>query len=477
MDGPGERGAVTYEETAIRVSPLPAAILSADFHFVSVNRAMSDIAGPRPKQRSLIDLVDSRDRAEVVGEFGKLRSASAALRVEVRLGASELQPVALLVARRLPRGSSGAFIVNLVDLASVHRSERWGKLLQDFELAASEWRRTFDAVELPIAIIDAEQNVTRINRAARMLVGKQYSEIIGKPLGDLGATEPWKSIVDLAIEVRRTGSPAARQVRDPYNRTLDVLTMLFNSDDPSDARVIAIVWDVSALIDLQIRLDQQKTMATMGALVAGVAHEVRNPLFAISATIDALETIAAPELKEYFEVLREEIDRMTALMQDLLAYGRPAAPVFQVTTVASVIDAAVRATNAVAQKQHVTVRKDVTSEVLIAADSERLTRAVQNLIDNAVQHSPAGSEVVVSAKTAKPARMTSVDISVTDHGPGFAEDIIPHVFEPFFSRRKGGTGLGMSLVQQIVTEHGGEISVGNIESGGGVVTIRLAVAR
>ena len=190
-----------------------------------------------------------------------------------------------------------------------------------------------------------------------------------------------------------------------------------------------------------------------------------------------METTAPPELKEYFDVLREEIDRMTALMQDLLAYGRPSAPVFQVTTVTSVIDAAVRATNAIAQKQRVMIRKDVPSEVLIAADRERLSRAVQNLIDNAIQHSPADSEVVVSALTVKRSSKTSVDITVVDHGPGFAEDVISRVFEPFFSRRRGGTGLGLSLVQQIVTEHGGEVSVGNGERGGGVVTIRLPVAR
>ncbi len=465
---------MTDEEAAVRVSPLPAAILSKDLAFLNVNRAMAEFAGPRAKGRTLLDIVDLRDRAELLEDFGKLRSTSESLRIEVRLGTEEPQPVGLVIARKLPRGASGAYLAHLVDLASIHRSERWSQLLQDFERAASEWRRTFDAVELPIVIVDADLNVTRINRAARMLVGKQYAEIIGHGIAEVGSTEPWHSIAELSREVRKTRSPAARQVKDPSDRTLDVLAMLFNTDDPGDNRVISIVWDVSALIDLQKRLEQQRTMATMGALVAGVAHEVRNPLFAISATVDAMESMADPGTKEYFEVLREEIDRMTNLMQDLLTYGRPSAPVFEGTTVGSIIESAIRASSALAQKQNVRIRSDVNGDIGIVADRERLTRAIQNLVDNAIQHSPAGSEVSVAASGRK---RGNVEIRVVDHGPGFTADVISRVFEPFFSRRKGGTGLGMSLVQQIVTEHGGEVSAGNAAAGGGEVLIRLPLAR
>lgn len=438
---------------------------------------MASIVGARPKTRSLPEIIEEGDRDDLIAALRNLRPSSS-LSMEVRLGAKEPHMVALVLARRLARGSSGALILYIIDLASIHKSERWSSLLMDFERAASEWRRTFDAVELPIVIVDEQMNVTRINRAARMLVGKHYAEIIGQPLGDLGSNEPWKSITELSADVRSTRSPAARQVKDAQSRTLDVLTMLFNADDVGDGRVIAIVWDVSALIDLQVRLDQQKTMATMGALVAGVAHEVRNPLFAISATVDAMESMASPDLKEYFEVLREEIDRMTALMQDLLAYGRPATPVFTETAVGWIIDAAIRSCAALAQRQRITVTKDVQEDVTISADRDRLCRAVQNLIDNALQHAPADSEIVVSSTIGKRSAGSGVvEIVVTDHGPGFAPDVIGRVFEPFFSRRRGGTGLGMSLVQQIVTEHGGEVFIRNANGGGGIVTIRLPMSR
>lgn len=323
---------------------------------------------------------------------------------------------------------------------------------------------------MPIIIVGAEFDVVRINRAARMLVGRSYSEIIGSSLRDLPAGEPWLSVAALTSEVQDARTPAARQVKDPSGRTLDLLAMLFNIDDPADQRVIVIVWDVSALVDLQSRLEQQRQMAAMGALVGGVAHEVRNPLFAISATIDAMEQSAPPALREYFDVLREEIDRMTKLMQDLLAYGRPAAPIFRDVLVSDVVDVAVRACGAAAKKNDVEIDVGRQSDAVIVADRDRLSRAIENLVMNAVQHSPPGG--VVKVKSSRRA-----EICVIDQGRGFTAEDLPRIFEPFFSRRKGGTGLGLALVHQIVTEHGGEVVAKNRAGGGAEVVISIPAKR
>jgi signal transduction histidine kinase len=237
------------------------------------------------------------------------------------------------------------------------------------------------------------------------------------------------------------------------------------------------VWDVSALVDLQIRLEQQRTMATMGALVAGVAHEVRNPLFAISATVDAMEQASDGVLNEYFEVLREEIDRMTRLMQDLLAYGRPAAPVFNPVSVAEIIETALRNSTQLAMRQRVTLETSLSANPMIVADRDRLSRAIENLIDNAVQHSKPDTTVTIESTADTRGRSRHVEIKVLDRGRGFAAEDVPRLFEPFFSRRKGGTGLGLALVQQIVTEHAGEVTAVNRAGGGAEVTISIPLPR
>lgn len=399
------------------------------------------------------------------------------MQVEVRLRNGGEHRALLVVRRTGPTAHPNVivFFVNLREVTNVEddRSE----LLDAIERAAWEWRRTFDAVETPIVIVGVDASVARINRAARMLVGRQYGEIVGQTLRELPPQEPWSSMIDLTGEVQDRRSPAARQVKDAQGRTLDLLAMLFNAEDPRDERVIVIVWDVSALVDLQVRLEQQRTMATMGALVAGVAHEVRNPLFAISATVDAMEQASDGALKEYFEVLREEIDRMTRLMQDLLAYGRPVAPVFNPVSVGEIIERAVRNSNVLATKQHVRLEMGPAANPTIVADRDRLTRAVENLIDNAVQHSAAESVVTVETETQSRGRSRYVEIKVLDRGRGFTADDVPRLFEPFFSRRKGGTGLGLALVQQIVAEHAGEVTAANRAGGGAVVTISIPLPR
>ena len=397
--------------------------------------------------------------------------------MEVRLQNGD-ERRALLIARRSgksPRAPLLAYLVTLEERAKSDGDRT--ELLNAIEHAAWEWRRTFDAVETPIVIVGLQSMIARINRAARMLVGRDYGEIVGHSLRDLPSAEPWLSMIDLTQEVQQRRSPAARQVKDAYGRTLDLLAMLFNAEDARDDRVIVIVWDVTALVDLQTRLEQQRTMATMGALVAGVAHEVRNPLFAISATVDAMEQASNGSLKEYFEVLREEIDRMTHLMQDLLAYGRPAAPVFNAISIGEIIDTAMRNSGALATRQGVELKKVVRANPTIVADRERLGRALENLIDNAVQHSPANTTVTVHCATRSRGRSRYVDLKIQDRGRGFSPDDLPRIFEPFFSRRKGGTGLGLALVEQIVHEHGGEVSAANRAGGGAEVTVSIPLPR
>ena len=429
------------------------------------------------KDVSLIDLIEAGQRENVRNLLKTLHAGDRTVQLEVQIRNGD-QHRALLIARRTGRGARAPFIAFLVNLREVTNLEDdRSELLDAIEHAAWEWRRTFDAVESPIVIVGLEAGVARINRAARMLVGKQYGEIVGRSLRDLPATEPWLSMIDLTESVQQRRSPSAKQVKDAQGRTLDLLAILFNADDPRDERVIVIVWDVSALVDLQTRIEQQRTMATMGALVAGVAHEVRNPLFAISATVDAMEQASDPKLKEYFEVLREEIDRMTRLMQDLLAYGRPAAPVFSPVSVGEVIDTAVRNASSLASRQRVELKKTVRANPTILADRDRLGRAIENLVDNAIQHAAPETAVTVQCTTRTQGRGRCVDIKVLDRGRGFTVDDLPRLFEPFFSRRRGGTGLGLALVQQIITEHAGEVTAVNRAGGGAEVTISIPLPR
>ena len=109
-------------------------------------------------------------------------------------------------------------------------------------------------------------------------------------------------------------------------------------------------------------------------------------------------------------------------------------------------------------------------------DPKRLAQVFRNLLENGVQHSPAGGEVRVAAAVVRQSDETRVECVIEDKGPGFRAEDLPHVFEPFFTRRHGGTGLGLSIVYRIVTDHGGTIVARNRPGGGARITVGLPVA-
>jgi signal transduction histidine kinase len=243
-------------------------------------------------------------------------------------------------------------------------------------------------------------------------------------------------------------------------------------DDPP--WTIFALRDVTEEMTLRDDLRRQETLAAMGSLVAGVAHEVRTPLFSISATLDAFEGGTDEEVEEGTRLLRAQVKRLSALMSDLLDYGRPSALQLETGGAAEVAERAIRACADMAAAAAVAVRLErPTPEPPVPRDARRLEQAVQNLVANAVQHSPRGSTVrVVLGATAG----GGLECRVEDEGPGISEEALPRVFEPFFTRRKGGTGLGLSIVQKTMEAHGGSVRAANRPEGGAVFTLTLPPA-
>lgn len=230
---------------------------------------------------------------------------------------------------------------------------------------------------------------------------------------------------------------------------------------------------------LQASLRRSETMAAMGSLVAGVAHEVRNPLFGISSSLDAFEARfgGREEYQRYIHILRGELNRLTELTRELLEYGRPPSLELSPGRVDEVIEAAVQACAPLAQRLNVRVVDHVLGGFPpVLMDQRRLLQVFQNLLENAIHHSPMGGLVSVEVVEVHENGKAWIDCVIKDAGPGFQAEDLPRIFEPFFTRRRGGTGLGLSIVQRIVEEHHGTIAAGNRPEGGAAVTVRLPLA-
>jgi signal transduction histidine kinase len=222
-----------------------------------------------------------------------------------------------------------------------------------------------------------------------------------------------------------------------------------------------------------------QVMGALGHLVGGLAHEVRNPLFAISATIEAMlssldQMPQHAELRRCLENLREPTERLSELMSELLEYGKPLGRDLAAGSLDDVLRQAVDdcAQLAAARQVELSLRLG-TRQVAVGMIRRRLLMALHNLIQNALQHTPPGGTVTVELQEVAEEGAAWVRCRFLDSGSGFRPGDLPRIFEPFVSRRRGGTGLGLSIVQRVAEEHRARIVAANRPEGGAVVTLDL----
>jgi signal transduction histidine kinase len=221
-------------------------------------------------------------------------------------------------------------------------------------------------------------------------------------------------------------------------------------------------------------LRRTERTSALGGVVAGLAHEIRGPLFGLKGLVEAwgARSQDRASVERYLPHVEREVDRINRLVNDLLDYGRDHELTIEPVPVLAVLEEAVRAERAAAAERGVEIALTFAGAPgTLQVDHARAIDLFANLVDNAVRHSPAGTTVELASRVAEAGAWIEVD--VLDRGPGIAEDDLLHVFEPFFSRREGGTGVGLALVRRLVEDHGGTIAAANRPDGGARFTVRL----
>ena len=288
---------------------------------------------------------------------------------------------------------------------------------------------------------------------------------------------PLKNAAELIEVFRDNPAPVSAEVKDDANgKTWAITLYQINEFGSVGERVILIAQDISKRAELEASLRQSEMMSLLGSLVAGVAHEVRNPLFGISSILDAFETRFSDrtEYLRYTNVLRDEVGRLTVLMEELLEYGKPFRGELFLVPIDEMISRSIRACLPAAEVAQVTLESDLSESLpKIRIDRRRLSKVFVNLIENAIQHSPQGGVVIVEARRVSDSGHDWVQCAIKDSGAGILEQDIPKIFEPFFSKRRGGTGLGLAIAHRIMQEHGGKLIAGNNPTGGACMIARF----
>ena len=204
-------------------------------------------------------------------------------------------------------------------------------------------------------------------------------------------------------------------------------------------------------------LKRTERLTAAGQLAASLAHEIRNPLASISGAAGILARAQAPpeSREECLDILTKESARLNKLLTNFLDFARPRLPRFQTTETASVIQSVVVLTQHLASRQHVDLVQQTSASLPeIECDAEQIKQVLLNLILNAVQASESQGVVVIRSGATR----SQVSIQIIDEGSGIRDEDIERIFDPFFTTKENGTGLGLAVAANIISQHGGSIT-------------------
>ncbi|MDP2247370.1 MAG: ATP-binding protein, partial [Nitrosomonadales bacterium] len=206
------------------------------------------------------------------------------------------------------------------------------------------------------------------------------------------------------------------------------------------------------------QLTRAAKLAVVGEMAAAMSHEVRTPLGILRSSAQVLlrEPSLTQEGREVCGFIISETERLNKLVSTLIESARPRLPEFSPTNLSELTQQAVAMLRTQADKKSIGLACETEPDVMTACDQEQIMQVLLNLLLNAIQILDEGGMIQVSVKQLA----EQVELKVADNGPGIPAELRSQVFDPFFTKRAGGIGLGLAVVRQIVNAHHGEISVG-----------------
>ncbi len=330
----------------------------------------------------------------------------------------------------------------------------------------------------------------------RLHVSKELEGLFGLEPGEFGGT------YEAAFEyihpedreaVEKAGKDALRGrrpfdvenrviLRDGSQRTVRLRARVIFDDERQPVRVIGTIQDITETKDLERAVMLQEKLASLGHMAAGMAHEIRNPLSGINILLDAAEENfqdpdRADEVKDMLAAAKTATGKIEALIRRMLRFARTDKPRMEMLDVTELIQETVKLSEASLRKSGIELELDLARHVsVIYGERQLMEQVLLNLILNA-REALSGVEGVKRISISARGTRNAILLKVADSGPGVPVELRGKIFEPFFSTKASGSGIGLSLSQKIILDHGGRIDVSPAELGGAEFTVRLPIIR
>lgn len=406
------------------------------------------------------------------------------------LAARALAPISQLVrhARAISRGdydhpsgvsSKGEFGRLAEELTWMAKAQKARE--QALDRSAAELERAYRRVEelkryhenivrslrTGVVVVDEDCAITSANPAAREVWG-----VDPEPSGmtPIDATEVGRVLA--SVDPGWSEGPGLSLQSQPiHDRLADVVVAPFLDERGRQRGRLIALEDVTEAVRTKEALIRSERLAAIGRMSAHVTHEIRNPLSSVGLNVEMLRDWLeahpdSDEAQSLCTAIEREIDRLTELTDEYLRFARLPAPELRQVDVRDFLNTLANFVRPECRAAQVSVQVSAPESANVWMDPDQMRQAMLNLIRNAKEAMPGGGAIEVGADD----RGT---LWVEDGGPGIPEDALPHIFDPFYSTKLTGTGLGLALVQQIVQEHGGELQVRPLPEGGTRFTLNL----
>lgn len=329
---------------------------------------------------------------------------------------------------------------------------------------------------LPEGIIslDGQGKITSMNRTAREIFGVDPN---GSPslsyrdlLPNLSANDPFSRLIQdcLTEKKERLLDEVALTFANGKSGSFWVKTSLL----PEDAGGLTVTFkDLKEVAKIRLELSKADYLASLGSTAAAMAHEIRNPLSSIRGLVELMERDLPGEEKRrlYFNKIIEETDRLSLLVEELLNFARPSPTHAQSFSLKAFLSMTLESARRSLKDKEVKVVENIAADPSVIADRDKLAIAFTNLLNNAFQAVNPGGTVSLSLQEKPP---TAVAIQIANTGSHIPEEARAKIFEPFYTTKSKGVGLGLAIAQRVISAHGGEIKVESNEKGT-VFTVEL----
>ena len=373
-------------------------------------------------------------------------------------------------------GSETAFMAAAMEQAVQRLREQERAMKERAEASERLSEEIIASITSGLLVVTSERTVRILNPAGRRIMG--IAELRSDaPLADvLGSAAPLAAVIE---ECLSSGRPVLRrsvQVRHPNGAAIHLGVTVSPIQD-ADARAhgaICLFTDLSAVVDLEEQLRLKDSLARLGELTAGIAHEFRNGLATIHGYGRLLDLERLPEdFRPFVTGIREETEALRQVVANFLNFAKPAELVLGPVSLRAIAERAAEEIRGEARARGGDVRVSGDFDV-VPGDEVLLRQAFSNLCRNALE---ACAETSVAPQVEIEGALDPVQraqvMTVTDNGPGVNANVTARMFRPFFTTKKSGTGLGLALVQKIIVTHNGRVTAANAERGGARVTVTL----